>query len=179
MSDQGPQPRRDPLHLLAGLPARLLELLVPERLRRLRRHVPADVHLLREQAQVVHVAQQADGSDAAAVKERARHAARTAVAHATVLLDEGSKPDQVRVAPLGEESCRLPDLWIAPVAGAHRQERAGKLLLGFDEKAEASAEQDHDRFPIFRILAAAYLKEGCLLTGSQLVSVSSFAPWSP
>src|SRR3954464_310825 len=130
MSDQGPQPRRDPLHLLAGLPARLLELLVPERLRRLRRHVPGDVHLLREQGQVVYVAQQADQSDAAAVKERARNAARTAIAHAAVPLDERSEPDQVGVAPLGQERRRLPDLWIARVAGAHRQERAGKTLLG-------------------------------------------------
>ena len=66
----------------------------------------------------------------------------------------------------------VADLRLLGVAEMEQLESSGEMDLGAAKQIEVAG-QVHDE--IFLTRAAAYLKDGCLLTGSQVVSVSSLA----
>ena len=79
----------------------------------------------------------------------------------------------LRQRTLGEQHGGFPDLRLARVAAGDFEKGLAQLLFGRIDQGELSREPDH-RFTLLT-RTAAYLKYGCLLTGSHPVRVSSLA----
>ena len=130
-----------------------------------------------ERRKVVQIADESDPVPPHPLEQRIAELARSFVRARPEALPELLHPCGVPRRPTGKESRRLPDFRLARMPLGDSEQRGGQLLLRRLQQSEIPSEPDHG-FTL-RARTAAYLKYGCLLTGSHPVTVSSLAARSP
>jgi len=133
---------------------------------------PRPTHVRDQREQIIDVTQQAETTHARALKKAGAHPRGIGEITHAIPRHRRRQHLDVTTRPAREQMARVADVGIRAVAVGEERERVGQMRFGGVDEAEVVPQRDH---VAFAIRTAANLKCGCFETGSQPLSVSSFA----